>query len=105
MTKDRKTERQKENKTEREIEGMTKRQNDRKTESLCREALLGLYLNTTLILRQKDRKIIRQKMMMNRTQKTSKQPPMTYSDRKGDGMGWEVAWGVGGAVSSRFLIY
>ena len=42
-------------------------------------------------------KMIRQKMMMNRTQKTSKRPPMTYLDQKrGDGR-----WG-GGAVSSRF---
>ena len=45
MTKDRKTERQKDIKaeirddknTERKIEGMTKRQNGRKTESPCRD--------------------------------------------------------------------
>ena len=52
--------------------------------------LWGLNLSVTLIMRQKDknqrdRKIIKQ-MMMNGTQKTSRRPPMTYSDRKrGDG--------------------
>ena len=42
---------------------------------------LGLYLNASLILKQKDQKterhIIRQKMM-NRTQITSRQPPMQW---------------------------
>ena len=49
--------------------------------------LWGLYLNVTLILRQKDRKIIRQKMM-NRSQKTSRRP--TRSEKGGMGR-----WGDG----------